>query len=100
MNQYIFPYPESFTVTAGVPRVIDMRNRIMPVTLTAIPGASGSLLIEISTTPNALEAPGSATWVNWPHDTVTSVTQDALLAPISALRFTATTSNGTVEVVR
>ena len=89
----------SVTVTvAASPVYIDMRNHAVPATVTAIPGASGTLAIAFTTTPNALANPGSATWVAWTSGTVSATTTNTLISAVVALRATATTSTGTVEI--
>jgi hypothetical protein len=68
-------------------------------TVTAAPGASGSMLVEYSTTPRAAGDPAAAVWINWPAGSVSSPTSDTLDSPITAVRATATTANGSLEVI-
>jgi hypothetical protein len=89
----------SGTVTAGTPLYLETINFPFPMTVVAKPGASGTLLVEYSCTPNAAGLTTSATWLSWPSGTVSVNTSDSLVSPVTALRFTATTSNGTYEVV-
>jgi hypothetical protein len=70
-----------------------------PATVTACPGATGSLAVEYSTTPRAAGNPAGARWLNWPGGTVTGNTSDTLDSPITAVRATATTADGTLEVI-
>lgn len=87
------------TVTAGTPLYLEVINFPFPMTVAAIPGASGTLLVEFSCTPAAAAKTTAANWTSWPLGTVSSTKIDTVLSPITALRFTATTSNGTYEVV-
>lgn len=89
----------SFPVAVGTPRILDMLAYDYECTVTAVPGAGGSMLIEYSTTPRAAGNPAAATWSNWPAGSVTARTSDTLESPVTALRATATTAAGVVEVV-
>lgn len=89
----------SYTVPLGTPRVLDMMAYDYECTVTAIPGATGSMVVEYSTTPRAAGNPAAATWSNWPAGSVTARTSDTLESPVTALRATATTAAGTLEVV-
>lgn len=100
MGTYVQQVPvkfKSYTVTTAAPVYEDVQGFPFPLTITAVPGA-GSLSVAYSTTPNAASNPGAATWINWPAGTVTAATSDALVAPVAALRFTAATAVGVVEV--
>lgn len=87
------------TVTAGTPLYLEVINFPFPMTVSAIPGGGGTLLVEFSCTPSAAALTTSATWASWPAGAVSSAETDTVLSPITALRFTATTANGTYEVV-
>lgn len=89
----------SYAVTTAAPKYIDMLPFGIPSTVTAVPGATGSLAIATSTTPRAAGDPGAATWVNWTAGTVTAATSQTLNSPVTAIRVTATTADGVVEVV-
>lgn len=89
----------SYPVVVGTPKVIDMMPFGYPATVTACPGASGSLTLEYSTTPRAAGDPASAEWITWPGGTATSNTSDTLESPVTAIRATAATAAGTVEVI-
>ena len=83
----------STTVTvAASPVYIEMLSMPFPCTVTAVPGASGTLAVSYSTTP------GGATWVAWTSGTVSATTSNTLISPIVALRVTAATSTGTLEI--
>jgi hypothetical protein len=90
---------DSWTVVVGTPKVLDPLRFGFPATITAVPGASGSLLVEYSTTPGAAGNPGAASWANWPSATVSARTSNTLTGPVTGLRATATTANGVLEVV-
>lgn len=88
----------TYAVTPGSPRVVPATAGIS--TITAIPGAGGSALVEVSTSDTAL-VPGSTsvTWVPWDAGTVTTTTQRGLYAPVVALRLTALTQPANFEVL-
>lgn len=89
----------SYTIVVGTPLIIDMMAHSFPTTVYAIPGGGGSLAVESTGTPSARSDPGSANWIAWPSGTVTAITSDTLKSPVLALRITATTANGIVEIV-
>ena len=89
----------SYPVAVGTPTVVDALGMPTTVTVTAIPGASGTLAVETSTTPTAVSNPGAATWRAWPAGTVSVGTSDILDGPVRAIRATATTAAGVLEVV-
>lgn len=101
MGHYVQQVPvkfKSYTVTTAAPVYEDTQSFPFPLTVTAIPAGGGSIAVAYSTTPNAAGNTAGATWINWPSGTVLATTSDALLSPVAALRFTATTANGSVEV--
>lgn len=101
MGTYVQQVPvkfKSYTVVVGTPKYEDVQGFPYPLTITAIPAGGGSLEVAYSTTPNAAGNTAGATWIAWPSGTVAATTSDSLLSPVAALRFTATTANGTVEV--
>lgn len=64
-----------------------------PLTVSAIPGAGGTLLIEY-------QLVSGGTWTEWPGGTVAVKTIYVLAGPVYALRFTAVVSTGTVEIAQ
>lgn len=64
-----------------------------PLTISAIPGAGGTLLVEYQ-----LVKDGS--WTEWPGGTVAVKTIYLLSGPVYALRFTAAVSTGVVEIAQ
>lgn len=88
----------TFIVQPGTPQIIP--ERAGTSTVTAIPGAGGSALVEASISDTAL-VPGSTSvaWVPWDAGTVTAATQRGIYAPVVALRLTATTQPATFEVL-
>ena len=100
MGQYVQIVPVKFqtaSVVAGTPVYLDTQSFPFPITVVAKPGA-GTLLVEYSITPYAAGKTTSANWIQWPSGNVASITSDYLKSPVSALRFTATTADGTYEV--
>lgn len=90
----------TYTVTPGTPVVIDMYDFDGPQTITAAPGSGGTLAIEYSTTPWAADNSATpSTWIAWPSGTVSAATSDSLMSPVIAIKATATTAAGTVEVM-
>lgn len=86
------------TVTTATPVVLTSSGSNsgafdIPCTVAAIPGGGGSLLVEYQVVP-------SGSWTAWPASTVTTKTTYVLNGPIYALRFTATTATGTVEITQ
>ena len=77
------------TLVGGSPTAV-LRPRM---TVAAIPGALGTLLVEY-------QIAGGDTWFEWPAGAVATATIYVLTAPVHALRFTATTDYGTVEIAR
>lgn len=88
----------TIVTVAASPIYIDATQLRIPATVTAIPGASGTLVVAYSTTPAAVVSPAAATWVTWPPGTVSATTANTLLSPIVALRVSAATSTGVVEI--
>lgn len=97
-----------YSVTTATPLVLNIRelfdvwgNRDVPeiIGVRMIPGASGTLLAETSRTPGAGTTGVTATWVARAGGAVSATTDDDVTGPITALRFTAATSTGTVEIV-
>lgn len=64
-----------------------------PVTVAAVPGSGGTLLVEYQLAPNG-------TWHDWPAGTVSAATVYLLTGPVSALKFTAATQPGVVELAQ
>ena len=90
---------KTVAVTVGTPVVFDLSGWPVPTTVTAIPGGGGTLAIEVSTTETAVSNPGAASWVAWPSGTVSARASNTLDGPVRAIRATATTAAGTLEVV-
>lgn len=100
MGSYVQIVPvkfKTYSVTTATSVKEDTQSFPYPLTLTAIPGASGTILVEYSTTPYSAAAT-SPTWIAWPSGAVSVTTSDTLMSPVSGLRFTATTATATVEI--
>jgi len=84
-----------FTVTtaAAVTYTAEQETLPYPLTLRAVPGSGGTLLVEYRVSP-------TGDWVAWPAGTVSSATVYQLNGPVEALRFTAAVANGVVEVAQ
>lgn len=86
---------QRFTVTVGSPVTISTETLSggSPLTLSAIPGVLGTLLVEYQLAPNGR-------WFEWPAGAVTTASVYLLTGPVYALRFTAATTDGVVEMVQ
>lgn len=93
----------AYPIPTGAPTVIQMGSVPIPASIAAIVGAGGSLFIEYTLTPIA-SLPAFPTGANWtPWDlgtagTVSTNTFSTLASPVVALRVTATTAAGVVEI--
>lgn len=83
-----------FAVVVGTPVVVDARSLSYPATVMAIPGATGSLAVDVTCSAD----PATATWLPWASGTVTAATMNAIVAPVTFMRFTAGTANGTIQM--
>lgn len=89
----------SITVTAATPVVLtsDGSNSRQPgaidtpLTVMAVPGSGGTLLVEYQVVEDG-------SWAEWPDGTVTAVTDNKLDGSVFALRFTAAVATGIVEI--
>lgn len=101
MGYYVQQVPvkfESFVAPVSSYTYIDTQSYPFPLSVTAVPGASGSVTVQISTTPDAAGKTTAATWATWPEGTVTVTTTDVLISPVSAIRVTAATAAGALEL--
>lgn len=83
------------TVAVGSPVTIGPETLpfAAPCTVAAIPGSSGTLLVEYQVAPSGI-------WFSWPGGAVSTNTVYLLTGPVYALRFTAAVSGGIVEIVQ
>lgn len=94
------PHNEQITVTAAMPVIyaaasID-ETLPWPINITAVPGSgtpAGTMLVEKQTA-------SSGVWEAWPAGAVAVPTTYVLTGPVYALRFTADTQNGVVELAQ
>lgn len=91
----------NITVQPGSPQVIDPRalGLDVPIGITMTPGGGGTCGIESSRTDTAVSNPGGARWLASQSGTVSVATELSLLAPVVALRLTATTAAANFEMV-
>ena len=87
---------KQITVTAGTTSAPYWFRSGIQCSVTAIPGASGTMLVQYTTSPQNAVA---INWVNWPSGTVSATTSDSLLGRVTGVRATATTSDGTLEIL-
>lgn len=87
---------KSFAVSTATPVVVVVNGSAKyPIGIRMMPGSGGTLLAETSRTP-----PGTAAnWISRPAGSVASATDDEIVGAVTAIRFTATVSAGTVEVI-
>lgn len=83
----------SITVATETPIVFASGDSVIPapVTIAAIPGSGGTLLVEYQVVENG-------SWFEWPDGTIDAAVANVLDGPVYALRFTAAAANGTVEI--
>ena len=62
-----------------------------PMTIAAVPGSGGTLLVETQVAPGGV-------WTEWPDGAVSAATVGKLDSKVHALRFTAATAAGSVEL--
>jgi hypothetical protein len=83
---------KSFTVLTAAPAVFPVPRTIAgSITVAAVPGSGGTLLVETQT------APGGQ-WFPWSEGVVSAATQMKLGSKVHALKFTAATAAGAVEL--
>ena len=82
----------AYTVTPDSP-VTHVMVKGTAATLNALPGASGTLLVEYQVT-------AASAWVAWPAGAITVPTPRAITSPLYALRFTATVADASVEIAQ
>ena len=91
------PTSRAFSVSPGTPQTLvgGSPTAVLstPLTVAATPGALGTLLVEY-------QIAESGAWVDWPAGDVATPTIYVLTAPVHALRFTATTDDGVVEIAQ
>lgn len=99
-NRPATPYNTLLTITVGSPVTYAAASTDetlpYPLSITATPGSgspAGILLVEFQT------AFGGA-WSEWPANAVSAATTYVLTGPVYALRFTADTRAGTVELAQ
>jgi hypothetical protein len=84
-----------FTVAVGTPVTLEAAQYSIPYPLTvhAVPGVGGTILVEYRITP-------TGSFVAWPAGTVAASTISKLNGPVEALRFTAAVADGVVGVAQ
>lgn len=89
----------SITVTVATPVVLTSGGDStqgpwsleVPMTVVAIPGGGGTILVEYQVVKDG-------SWTNWPDGAVGAKTVSVLGGPVYALRFTAAAADATVEI--
>jgi hypothetical protein len=97
MTQKIF---KRIAAPTSAPTIVNCKENdiTFPLSIAAHPGASGSLLVECSLHPNADVSGSGAVWFPWLEGDVVAATLGALASPVAAIRLTATTAAGVVEL--
>lgn len=67
-------------------------------TVTAVPGGGGTMSVASTTSTHSDINAGIATWTTWPSGTVAATTSLVLSGRVTAVRATATTADGVLEV--
>ncbi len=93
----------SVNIAVAVGSVVrDMRNikpsAFSPVSLIATPGGGGTLRVEVSSTPTAVDDPGTARWLFIDGGALAAAAEIVRIAPCVALRITAATQPGNVDM--
>lgn len=88
---------QQVAVTTATPVTIstgtDSIPLVYPLVVTAIPGTLGTLLVEFQVAEDGV-------WQPWPGGTVSTTTTYLLNGPVYALRCTAATDDGVVELAQ
>lgn len=88
------------TILAGAsPTVFTTDLAIETITAVSIPGSGGTMLCEYTTSPRAMVKAGTAKWAPTTAGVASVRTEVIFNAPITAIRFTATTTDGWAEVI-
>lgn len=88
----------SQTLTAGAGYGNPVKIYSIPATINAVPGSGGTMLVQYTSSSFSSIDAGTANWTNWPAGSVSSQTSDSALGPITGIKASATTANGTLEV--
>ena len=92
-----------YAVPTGAPTIVAFPGCIgdqsnLPVSVVLIPGASGTILLEASNTPDAIASPGAAVWRTLFTGAKSADYADVITYPVVALRMTATTATASIEL--
>ncbi len=79
----------------SIPRMLQLTDS--PATITVKPDVGTTALVEFSTTSFSDIRKGQAIWQPWPAGTVSTLTTDALLSPISAIKISRPSGSGNVH---
>ncbi len=91
---------KTVSVSSAKPVIVSCKDQqiVFPLSIAAHPGAGGSLLVECSLHPNADVSDSPAVWFPWIDGVVTTDTLGSLASPVAAIRLTAETVDGSVEL--
>ena len=101
MGTYVQQVPCKFVslpVSTSTPTYLDVQSFPFPLTVSVLPAGGGTLNVFYSTTPNAAGKLEAASWIQWPSGVQTGNFSDAVISPVSGLKFVAATANGVAEV--
>lgn len=91
-GQPLIQTQETLTILDGVAQTYVIENYpFNGITLAVTPGATSTLLVEYRIT-------ASGSWQEWPMGAISEYTEDVIIAPVQALRFTSTGNDGAVEI--
>ncbi len=95
-----FKLSDYITVTAGNTAKVNVPplSPSAKITCKVLPGA-GTAKIETTISSQANIDADTAEWKDWPHGAVAVDTEDVIVAPVNALRLTATTANADFELL-
>lgn len=90
-------YRNVITAIPGTPTIVKI-NTSGPITVAAIPLATGSALIEWTVSSKTSIDAGTANWFPWSPGTVTTKTLGVSSGTVTGIRLTASTVNATAEI--
>ena len=91
--------PATYTVTTSAAVTVAITR--LPVTITVIKGAGGTMTVETTASGATAVSAGTATWKAWQPGTVSETTRGSLYnEPVTHARFTAATNTWKAEVLQ
>lgn len=92
---------QKITVNAGATSDAQFglgNNGGIGATITAVPGGGGTMTVQYSTSTEDDIKAGTGNWQNWPKGSVSAIGSDTLVGRVTAVRASAVTAAGTLEI--